>query len=326
MAAHYVGAGWARAKRALEAAFSGLGRPRIDRVVKVGHGLSNEVYAAHVELVPDPDGRSGAYAACVPARGSVPRTRASWQREGTLLERVAARTRAVRVPTLMAIVPVEGVDVAVRSYLEGVPLDFRAGRQPGVAPWEVVARVAAAVHAVDVGDIPDLGGHATRRAHALSEIAVFNGLSELREVERWALEHLPEDEPSTLIHGDLLGQNILLHREQPCAVIDWEVATRGDPAYDMAIVTRGSARPFQVDHGLTRLLDAYAAQERPRVEAAAVHLYELCLVGRWYREALEGDGGGEPPGQLLWRLESLLRRARAASARRVQGCPRPATS
>ncbi|WP_438020358.1 hypothetical protein WMF18_15350 [Sorangium sp. So ce315] len=203
MTARDAGPGWARAKRALETAFSGRGRPRIDRVSRVGHGLSNEVYAAHVELVPDPEGRSGAYAASVPARGSAPRTRASWQREGALLERVAARTRAIRVPRLAAIVPVDGVDVAVRSYLE------------------------------------------------------------------------------------------------------------------MAIVTRGARRPIQIDHGLTRLLDAYAAQGRPRIEAPAVHLYELCLVGRWYREALEGEGHEEPPDQLLRRIDNLLRRARAASGARM---------
>ncbi|WP_437785490.1 phosphotransferase family protein [Sorangium sp. So ce1097] len=284
---------------------------------RVGHGLSNEVYAAHVELVPDPEGRSGPYAAAVPASGSAPRARASWQREGDLLERVAARTRAIRVPRLAAIVSVDGVDVAVRSYLEGVPLDLRAGRQPGVAPWEAVARVAAAVHAVDAGDVPGLEGHATRRAHALSEIAVLDGLPELREAERWARDHLPDEEPSTLLHGDLLGQNILLHWEEPYAVIDWEHAMCGDPAYEMAIVTRGARRPFQIDHGLTRLLDAYAAQGRPRIEAPAVHLYELCLLGRWYREAIEAEGDGAPPDQRLRHLENVLRRARAASGGRM---------
>jgi thiamine kinase-like enzyme len=29
------------------------------------------------------------------------------------------------------------------------------------------------------------------------------------------------------------------------AVIDWEYAIRGHPAYDLAIVTRGTRRPFQ---------------------------------------------------------------------------------
>ncbi|MGK3982615.1 phosphotransferase [Sorangium sp. So ce136] len=286
---------------------------------RVGHGLSSEVYAAHIELVPDPEGRSGAYVALLPVAGSASRALASWQREGALLERVAARTSAIRVPTLTAIVSIGGGNVVVRPYLDGIPLDLRAGRQPGVAPWEVVARVAATVHAIDVDDIPGLGGHATRRAHALSEISVLHGIPELREAEQWALAHLPEEEPSTLVHGDLLGQNILLHWEKPFAVIDWEYATRGDPAYDMAIVTRGARRPFQIDHGLTRLLDAYAAQGRPRIEASAVRLYELCLAGRWHRNALEGKGGGEPPDQSLRHVESVLRRARAASGGREQG-------
>ncbi|WP_437840194.1 phosphotransferase family protein [Sorangium sp. So ce1153] len=286
---------------------------------KVGHGLSSEVYAAHVELVPDPEGRSGAHVALLPVTGSASRTLASWQREGALLERIAARTSAIRVPTLTAIVPIGGVHVVVRPYLDGLPLDLRAGRQPSVAPWEVIARVAATVHAIDVDDIPDLGGHATRRAHALSEISALHGVSELREAEQWALAHLPQEEPSTLVHGDLLGQNILLHWEKPFAVIDWEYATRGDPAYDMAIVTRGARRPFQIDHGLTRLLDAYATQGRPRIEASAVRLYELCLAGRWYRNALEGKGGGEPPDQSLGHVERILRRARAAGGGREQG-------
>ncbi|WP_437580657.1 hypothetical protein [Sorangium sp. So ce887] len=48
-----------------------------------------------------------------------------------------------------------------------------------------------------------------------------------------------------------------------------------------------------------------------------MRLYELCLVGRWYRDALEGrGGGGEPADQLLRRIENVLGRARAASARR----------
>ena len=74
------------------------------------------------------------------------------------------------------------------------------------------------------------------------------------------LEHVPPDEPSVLLHGDLLGQNILLAVDGPHHVIDWEYATRGDPAYDLAIVTRGVKQPFQIAGGLDRLRDAYRAQ------------------------------------------------------------------
>ena len=71
-------------------------------------------------------------------------------------------------------------------------------------------------------------------------------------------EHLLAAEPATLVHGDLLGQNILLHPTQPPTVIDWEFADLGDPAYDLAVVTRGKPKPFDMIKGLQRLLEAYS--------------------------------------------------------------------
>ena len=48
-----------------------------------------------------------------------------------------------------------------------------------------------------------------------------------------------------LLHGDLLPLNLLWGREtDELGVVDWESARIGDPAYDLAIVTRGHAKPF----------------------------------------------------------------------------------
>ena len=64
------------------------------------------------------------------------------------------------------------------------------------------------------------------------------------------MRNLPEDGSSTVLHGDLLPQNLLLAIEDDSvgdpeiAVIDWECAQIGDAAYDLAIVTRGVRRPF----------------------------------------------------------------------------------
>jgi hypothetical protein len=65
---------------------------------------------------------------------------------------------------------------------------------------------------------------------------VLQELDEMCEPEAvdpcaWEEEHLPPGTASTLIHGDLLGQNILLGLGGPDAVIDWEYAQFGDPAY-----------------------------------------------------------------------------------------------
>jgi aminoglycoside phosphotransferase (APT) family kinase protein len=81
------------------------------------------------------------------------------------------------------------------------------------------------------------------------------------------------------VHGDLLGQNILLGVDDRDAVIDWEYAQFGDPAYDLAIVTRGVWRPFQIEKGMERLLEAYAKAGGAEVTRAHVNLTSW----RWWR-------------------------------------------
>jgi Phosphotransferase enzyme family len=156
-----------------------------------------------------------------------------------------------------------------------------------VKPWQVVAEIAAAIHAVTGRDVAGLvPGYETRAAHARAALAVFEGLA-------------------PIVHGDLLGQNILLAMDGPHHVIDWEYATRGDPAYDLAIVTRGVKQPFQIAGGLDRLLDAYRAHSGLEVSANQVHLHELCLIAGLHRAAVMGEA---PPA--LGRVRSLLRRLR----------------
>lgn len=92
-------------------------------------------------------------------------------------------------------------------------------------------------------------------------------------------------------------------------VADWEYARRGDPAYDLAIVTRGIKQPFHIDRGLDRLRDADRAHGGHDILDDQVHLYELSLIAGWYRAALSGCGA-HPPAHELDRMRSLLRRLR----------------
>jgi aminoglycoside phosphotransferase (APT) family kinase protein len=90
----------------------------------------------------------------------------------------------------------------------------------------------------------------------------------------------------TLIHGDLLGQNILLAPGDTPALIDWEYCAIGDPAYDLAVATRGVERPFQIDRGMERLLAAYWSNGGGNVAAPDVHFYEVCLAAGWVCDEL----------------------------------------
>jgi aminoglycoside phosphotransferase (APT) family kinase protein len=55
---------------------------------------------------------------------------------------------------------------------------------------------------------------------------------------RWLVEHIPTSPAPALIHNDFKLNNILLDAQdlaRPVAVLDWEMATIGDPLFDLGI-------------------------------------------------------------------------------------------
>lgn len=310
----YSESGWVCAKRILERTFQKKGiSVEVDWVKKVGEGLSRDIFAAHVELSPDPQGDSGPYAVLLPRKEADPQVDQRTKQEWLILERLSKMELPFRVPHIVDIVVESGRPVLVREFIQGIQLDLRAGRQTSMQPWKVVGEIAAAIHLLDVSAMKDvLPGHDTRRAHAEAELSVFDTLegSQIEDVRDWARQNLPPDQPSVVIHGDLLGQNIILSPDEPFGVIDWEYSRRGDPAYDLAIVTRGNKRSFQIAGGMERLIEAYIQAGGISLTPADVHFYEIVLAARWYRNALSGKNF-EPPAQALERLLRIARRSMA---------------
>ncbi|MFW5920852.1 MAG: phosphotransferase family protein, partial [Polyangiales bacterium] len=222
-----------------------------------------------------------------------------------------------RAPRPIAIMPDPHGPALVETAVAGVLLDFRPGRNHP-RPWELVAQVAAAVHRAPVEPCePVLPPAASRREHAESMLGVLAGLDrpELRDAAQWIGENMPSEQPATLVHGDLLGQNVLLCADEPPGLIDWERAGFGDPAADLAVVTRGSRRPFKNPRGLDRLLDAYADAGGTAVTAREVRLYEILMVAGWYREALAGGSAHVgPPDGLARQVARLVASADASTS------------
>ena len=64
-------------------------------------------------------------------------------------------------------------------------------------------------------------------------------------VRKWLKEHIPEDSKTCVIHNDWRFDNVILDPENPTQVIgvlDWEMATLGDPLMDL-----GSALAYWVE-------------------------------------------------------------------------------
>ncbi|MCB9766141.1 MAG: phosphotransferase [Alphaproteobacteria bacterium] len=310
---------WIYAKAALEEILGRYaptdGLVRVGRVSRLGGGCSREAWGAHVELSPDPARVSGPWVALLPASSSREDYPTLVHREAELLQALGERELPFRIPRVAGITGTTR-PILVLSWVEGLPLDFRAERAyDGAPPWALVARLAAQVHRIDPDSLEvSLPGTLTRQEQVLDELKIFEGLDEdpFPDALDWAREQLPDPEqPNTLLHGDLLGQNILcplLHRQPLPGLVDWAFVQRGDPALDLAIVTRGRRTPFAAGGTPRRLLEAYLEAGGPPVTLDQIHFYELVMIAAWYKEALEDEDDGPPPAHYRQQVEGLLRR------------------
>jgi aminoglycoside phosphotransferase len=303
-----IGRSWAVAKHVLEACFRELSGRRdveVGRVVNLGGGQSRNASAAFVD-VPGTEW-SDDYIVLVPKREADRELNIRSVKEALLLDWLGRQKLTFRVPRVFALYQAWNYCMVVRETLQGWSSE---------KPWEspdVVASLAAAVHNLPVQDAPVLAPHhSTRRAHAEAHFGdVYRNRPELENVHAWIRSHLPPAEPSRMVHGDLLVHNVLLDmydKTRPPAIIDWEYAMAGDPAYDLAIVTRGIRIPFGSEDGMQRLLDAYHAAGGAPIAADEVRFYELCMHLRWYEGSLAGEPGYDSPEQALRLIQNILER------------------
>jgi len=291
-------------------------RIEIERVHRVGEGLTRVGFAANVSTTPDPDGISGPYVILAVRRGADPGIGGRMVRELELLEHLRSLELGFQVPRALGALWCGGHLFAVQSFIEGIPIELRAPRAGPISPWKTVAAIAAQIHRIDPQSLGSvISGPRTWCEHVEQVLPVLEGVDSAVGLAAldWARAHLPPEIPSAFLHGDLLGQNLRQPLEPgPIAVIDWERAGLGHPAYDLAIVTRGHRRPFQTEGGLQLLLEAYNAAGGARIEPVDVHLFELCLAAGWYHDALERPSS-QSARHNLEIFAGILRRAQASA-------------
>jgi aminoglycoside phosphotransferase (APT) family kinase protein len=135
-------------------------------------------------------------------------------------------------------------------------MDFVPGRlflsvsMPGVTPHERRALfdsmngTIAALHSIrpeEVG-LQDFGrpenylqrqlARWTKQYHA----SVTEPIAQMERIIEWLPRHMPAERGGRLVHGDFKLDNLIFHPTQPriVAVLDWELATVGDPLADFA--------------------------------------------------------------------------------------------
>lgn len=252
---------------------------RLGKLGFLGEGLHRKTWRG---LLRTPAGDPVEWVAQVPRPDSDAEDRDRFRAEVELLGALERRALPFRVPRVVDRIRVGRVEVNITTLVYGGQVDMR-GRmlQPAVSAG-VIASVAAQVHAIDPTGLPlPAQRHATALADAESSIDDLRDLDApfVDDLIDWCEAHRPDaDAPAVLLHGDLLGQNVLYTLDGPAGLIDWELAGTGDPASDLAVVTRGARRVFGVEHGTSLLLEAYAEHAERPVSPASLRLYELALV------------------------------------------------
>ena len=221
----------------------GLGAGPVE-VSPVGEGHSNVTYLSRAAM----GGRAAASAASA-AAAERPRRAA----RGAVLR--ALRSGA-RVPEVLAVcedTAVIGAPFYVMTRIEGhvvttaIPAPLNAAEDRRRMGIELVDALVE-IHAVDwraVGleGFGRAGGYLERQLRRFGGLWEHNRTRSIPAVEQtgaWLAGHLPQSGPATVVHGDFRLGNVMFAPRAPArlvAVLDWEMATIGDPLADLGYLT-----------------------------------------------------------------------------------------
>lgn len=145
-----------------------------------------------------------------------------------------------------------GVDFLVSAYMEGsvslydeLPPAYTPGAGSLVPLGESLVDVLAQLQAVDWRGA-GLEGFGRPDGFLERQVPRWEGqyrkhqvrdLPDFERVTAWLREQLPVQQPAALMHGDFHLDNCLYSSDEPrlMAVVDWEMATVGDPLVDLGL-------------------------------------------------------------------------------------------
>jgi aminoglycoside phosphotransferase (APT) family kinase protein len=145
-----------------------------------------------------------------------------------------------------------GAPFYVMERRTGVVLDdsFPEDVEPGEELCRGISRTVVdtlvELHAVDprgagLGDLGKPGGFLERQTQGWIgryDKAKTDEIQEVGPLTDWLAKNVPESPPPTVIHNDYKLNNLVLNPEdltEVRAVLDWEMATVGDPLFDLAV-------------------------------------------------------------------------------------------
>ena len=220
-------------------AAAGLAAPAELSAVPIGDGHSNVTFALSTDVV-----------LRRPPRGPLPPSAHDVLREARLL--TALEPTPVRTPRVLAVCEDPEVIGAPFYIMERMPGEVITDTiPPALDSAEQRARIAdqlveglVELHAADWTTL-GLEGFGKPTGYLERQLRRFGGLwehnrtreiPEMEQVSEWLAANLPQSPPATIVHGDYRLGNTMFASESPArltAILDWEMATIGDPLADI---------------------------------------------------------------------------------------------
>jgi aminoglycoside phosphotransferase (APT) family kinase protein len=226
-----------------------------------------------------------------PPRPPLPPSAHDVLREARLLR--ALQDTPARVPRVLAVCADEstiGAPFYVMERIEGEPIVAIVPEEldsPGQrrAISEELVDALVEIHAVDwraVG-LEDFGrptGYLERQLRRFTGLWELNKTREIPAVESvgvWLAEHLPSSGAATIVHGDYRLGNTIFAPGAPArltAVLDWEMATIGDPLADLGYLCMMWTEAGDPEGGLREHLGRVTRAEGFLTRAELIDRYE----------------------------------------------------
>lgn len=124
-------------------------------------------------------------------------------------------------------------------------------------------RILASLHQIDfeaigLGDYGKRGNYFARQIHVWSKqyLGAGDDIDRSPAMERlmeWLPENVPDDDSTTIVHGDYGLNNMVIHPSEPrlVSILDWELSTLGHPVADLTYHLSARLSPNGVFKGLS---------------------------------------------------------------------------
>jgi aminoglycoside phosphotransferase (APT) family kinase protein len=223
---------------------------------RIGEGQSNITYLMRRgDAAAAPNSGQREFVLRRGPRPPIPKSTHDMLREARIQR--AVRGAGVAVPTILAVCEDEsllGVPFYVMDFVEGeiitssLPAVFDGVEARGRIS-ELLVDSLVALHSIDVAAEPfnTLGraeGYLERQVNRFATLWPEDSprrFVQLDELASWLKAHIPTSQRASLVHGDYRLGNVMFGASagspQLAAVLDWEMATLGDPLADLGYLT-----------------------------------------------------------------------------------------